>query len=57
MNEEKQLRIAMALIQDAKECLSPMNNEDKTLWNATCDLELIRSTIEQRLKYYMGNER
>lgn len=53
MNEENKLRMAMSLIQEAKDYLSPMNDEDKTLWNATCDLELIRSTIEQRLKYYI----
>lgn len=53
MNEENKLRMAMSLIQETKDCLSPMNEEDKTLWNATCDLELIRCTIEQQLRYYI----
>lgn len=53
MNEENKLRLAISLIQEAKDCLSLMNGEDKTLWNATCDLELIRSTIKQILKYYI----
>ena len=53
MNIEKQLRMAMALIQDAKECLSPMNNEDSILWDITCDLENARQDIELRLSKYI----
>ena len=52
MNIEKQLRMAMALIQDAKECLSPMNNEDSILWDITCDLENARITIENLISNY-----
>lgn len=53
VNEESRLRLAMSLIQEAKDALSPMNDEDKVLWGATCDLELIRSTIEQQLRFYI----
>ena len=53
MNAETKLRMATSLIQEAKDCLSPMNDDDRTLWNATCDLELIRSTIEQQLRFYI----
>lgn len=54
MNVEKQLRMAMALIQEAKECLSPMNNEDSILWDITCDLENARQDIESRLSKYIS---
>lgn len=56
MNIEKQLRMAMALIQDAKECLSPMNNEDSILWDITCELECARQDIESRLSKYISSD-
>lgn len=56
MDCEDKLRMAMQLIQMAKDCLSPMNNEDKALWNVTCDLESARGDIEGTLKYYIKDE-
>lgn len=52
MNEENKLRMAAALIQDAKDCLSPMNEANRVLWSVTCDLENARISIIDQIKNY-----
>lgn len=52
MNEEEvknRIRMAVSLIQEAKNQLSPMNDESVRLWNLTCDLELVRMSLDSIL--------
>lgn len=52
MDEETKLRMAASLIQEAKNYLSPMNDENSVLWSVTCDLENARITIDDQIKNY-----
>ena len=52
MNEEYKLRMAASLIQEAKDCLSTMNDENRVLWNVTCDLENARISVIDQIKNY-----
>lgn len=52
MNEENKLRMAASLIQEAKDYLSPMNDENSVLWSVTCDLENARISVIEQIKNY-----
>lgn len=51
--EETKLRMAVFLIQEAKNYLSPMNDKNRVLWEVTCDLENARISIDDQIKKYI----
>lgn len=53
INEENKLRMAASLIQEAKDYLSPMNDENSVLWSVTCDLENVRISVIDQIKNYI----
>jgi hypothetical protein len=52
MTEENKLRLAASFIQEAKDCLSPMNDKNSVLWSVTCDLENARISVIDQIKNY-----
>lgn len=53
MNEENKLRMAASLIQEAKDYLSPMNDENRVLWSVTCDLANAKILVIEQIKNYI----